>query len=235
MSYPAKKGKTMNPFHLVLVLVLLSLHLSSLAAEKNITTSIKDSGLVDAETVVPGLKVDLKYSSTDNFLKKDVYGDLSKCYLQSDAAQMLKNAAGYLAAIRPGHTFLAYDCARPVSVQHIMWQAVIGTKQQSYVANPNTLTGSIHNYGCAVDLTIVGEKGSAIDMGSAFDSLGAKAQPRHEIKLLRQNQLSAEQVVNRTLLRLVMVKAGFYPISNEWWHFNCATKKDTRKKYKKIP
>ncbi len=195
----------------------------------------KVPGLVDAATKVDGLKVELKYSTADNFLKKDVYGDLEQCYLQSVAADMLAKAAKALEAMRPDLHLLAYDCVRPVSVQRQMWAVVKGTPQQGYVANPNTKTGSIHNYGCAVDLTIADKDGKPLDMGTPFDFFGLAAQPRHEFKLLAAGKLTHAQWANRLLLREVMVRAGFIPIASEWWHFNCAPNHVARKKFKKVP
>ena len=45
-------------------------------------------GLVDAAQVVPGLQVELKYATADNFLGRDVYGGFRTCYLQKAAADM---------------------------------------------------------------------------------------------------------------------------------------------------
>ncbi|HUU03770.1 MAG TPA: M15 family metallopeptidase [Myxococcota bacterium] len=192
-------------------------------------------GLDDAGVKIPGLLVELKYSTTDNFLKRDVYGDLEKCYLQKDALRMLAKATADLKRMRPDLTLLTYDCARPSSVQRQMWEIVKGTPQQSYVANPNTKTGSIHNYGCAVDLTLATRDGKSLDLGTPFDFFGKLAQPRHEMSMLRSGKLTAEQFANRLLLREVMIRAGFLPIASEWWHFNCAPNYVARKKYKKIP
>ncbi len=192
-------------------------------------------GIEDAAEKIPGLRVELKYSTTDNFLKRDVYGDLEKCYLQKDAVRMLSAATADLKRMRPDLTLLTYDCARPSSVQRQMWEIVKGTPQQSYVANPNTKTGSIHNYGCAVDLTLATLKGKPLDLGTPFDFFGKLAQPRHEMSMLRAGKLTAEQFANRLLLRQVMIRAGFLPIASEWWHFNCAPNQVARKKYQKIP
>jgi D-alanyl-D-alanine dipeptidase len=70
-------------------------------------------GVVDAATVVPSLLVEIKYATADNFLGRSVYGDLKKCYLQKDAAEMLKKAAELLKVRAPDLRLLAYDCARP--------------------------------------------------------------------------------------------------------------------------
>ncbi|MBN2497659.1 MAG: M15 family metallopeptidase [Deltaproteobacteria bacterium] len=217
-----------------LVLSLLAPHAQ--AGDPGIEVRLqKTPGLVDAAKVVPGLRVELKYSTTDNFLHADVYGSLERCYLQRDAAEMLAAAAAQLAKLRPDLRLLAYDCVRPVSVQRRMWKVVKGTPQQPYVADPNTRTGSIHNYGCAVDLTLADAQGKPLDMGTPFDYFGQAAQPRHEAGLVQSGKLSTEQLANRLLLRLIMARAGFQPIASEWWHFNCAPNSVARKKYKKVP
>ncbi len=222
--------------NVVLLATLLLLPVAATAGEQVAQPDLsRVPGLVDVQAVIPGLKVELKYSTTDNFIKKDVYGDLEQCYLQAEAADMLKKASGHLEAMRPDLHLLAYDCVRPVSVQRQMWEVVRGTPQQGYVANPNTRTGSIHNYGCAVDLTIADKDGKPLDMGTPFDFFGRAAQPRHEFDLHRKGKLTSRQWANRLLLREVMVRAGFIPIASEWWHFNCAPNHVARKKYKKVP
>ena len=194
----------------------------------------KTPGLVDAQKTLKDLKVDLKYSTTDNFMKRDAYGAFDRCFLQQDATTMLAEAEKKLMAMRPDLRFLALDCVRPLSVQFVMWEVVKNTPQQKYVADPNTRTGSIHNYGCAVDLTLATQDGKAVDMGTPFDFFGHKAQPRHEFSFYRKGELSPEALANRLLLREVMIRAGFFPISNEWWHFNCASNSAARKRYKKV-
>jgi zinc D-Ala-D-Ala dipeptidase len=193
----------------------------------------RTKGLVDAGKQAPRLLVKLKYSTTDNFLKKDVYGDLERCYLQRDAARMLARAAKQLARQRPDLRLLAYDCARPLSVQRQMWKLVKGTREQPYVANPRG--GSMHNLGCAVDLTLARADGRPLSMGTPFDFTGRRAQPRLERKMVLAGKLSSEQWANRLLLRQVMVQAGFIPLAIEWWHFDCATRRAARKSYRQIP
>jgi D-alanyl-D-alanine dipeptidase len=188
-------------------------------------------GIVDAQKTVPTLLVELKYATEDNFVGRNLYGDLNRCFLQVDAAEMLANAAAHLARRNPGLRLLAYDCLRPRRVQLQMWEVVKGTRQQGYVANPHSKTGSIHNYGCAIDLTLSDAAGKPLDMGTAFDHFGDEAQPRHESRLLAAGKLDHEALANRLLLREVMVRAGFYPLANEWWHFNCATNAQTRERY----
>lgn len=110
-----------------------------------------------------------------------------------------------------------------------MWEIVRGTDKQKYVANPKT--GSIHNYGCAVDLSIVDENGKELDMGTPFDYFGDLAQPRFEKKFLEEGKLTRTQIKNRQLLRHVMQKSGFQGILSEWWHFNGYPRKYVKEHY----
>lgn len=89
--------------------------------------------------VIPGIKVDLKYSTTDNFFGQDVYGDLTEAYLQPIVAEQLKKAQEMLQAENPDYTLLIYDGVRPRSVQQILWDNLDkpDSLKPLYVANPN--------------------------------------------------------------------------------------------------
>ena len=201
----------------------------------SLAETMRAHGLVDAQSQVPGLRVALAYAGNDNFLGKAVYGDLRQCFLQPAAAAMLAKATAMLRRVQPTWGLLAYDCARPQSVQRQMWDIVAGTPQERYVADPNTEVGSIHNYGCAIDLTLADAEGKPRDMGTPFDFFGPAANPRQDIALLRADKLRHAQLSNRLLLRYVMVSAGFYPINDEWWHFNCTSAAEARKRYRAVP
>ncbi len=193
------------------------------------------TGLVDVATVAPDVQVALQYSTADNFLGRDVYGDLERCFLQPEAARMLAKADAHLRGRRPDLRLRALDCARPHHVQVAMWALVAGTPQQKYVANPHGATGSIHNYGCAVDLTLATTDGAPLDMGTPFDHFGPASEPRHEAEMLAAGKLTALHAANRALLREAMTAAGFLPLASEWWHFNCASAAETRRRYPRIP
>ena len=192
-------------------------------------------GFVQIKDLIPDTRVELKYATTDNFLHENVYGDFKSCYLLPQAAQMLQKAREYLQERDPSLTFVLYDCLRPVRVQKKMWEIVKDTPQKAYVANPYTKTGSIHNYGCAVDLSLWNAKtNKPLDMGTPFDHFGPEAEPQLEMQLLKQKKISLEQLANRLLLREVMVRAGFLPLKNEWWHFNCADHNTVLKNFRKV-
>jgi D-alanyl-D-alanine dipeptidase len=123
------------------------------------------------------------------------------------------------------------DAARPRSVSKLMFEKMQGTKFEKYVANPKK--DSMHNYGVAVDVTIVDAAGKEIDMGFT---------PFYKSNLsiywgyakLKVFDLSEAQKKNRILLSTTMKKAGFFPLSYEWWHFNGMPKHEARKMYQII-
>lgn len=196
-------------------------------------TRFIEQGLVDVQTIDSTIMVELKYSTTDNFFGKDVYGNLEKAFLQEDVALKLKEAQLSLKKINPNFSLLVYDGVRPYSVQKILWNSLdtIPPKtREAYVANP--AEGSIHNYGCAVDLTVFDMRAdSTLDMGTKYDYFGDLAYPRKENEMLAKGELTEKQIENRKILRNVMKGAGFMPITSEWWHFNFVSRKQAEKKY----
>ena len=91
--------------------------------------------------------------------------------------------------------------------------------------------GSIHNFGAAVDVSIVDQEGNRLDMGTPFDYFGDLAQPRMKIDFSRDGVLTEKQIENRRLLREVMEKAGFQIIPDEWWHFNAFSPEEVKRRY----
>ena len=185
------------------------------SADQHIPYGVSD--IVDITHINSRILVHLVYSTPDNFLRDDVYGDLDTCYLRREVAEMLGRAQDVLESKKKGFRLMVYDGLRPSTIQYEMWRIVKGTMQEAYVAEPEK--GSIHNYGAAVDLTIVDEKGVPLNMGTPFDYFSEAAQPRYEKQLLKQGRLTKGQVANRRLLREVMKEAGFTGLPDEWWHF----------------
>lgn len=189
--------------------------------------------LIDINSLDSSIKVDLvNTNSKKNFFREDFYGDLEKCYLQKEVAIKLKKAQKILKSKNPKYSLLILDGARPRSVSWKMYNKLENTPMQRYVANPKT--GSMHNYGAAVDITIVDEKGKEIDMGiqpfrKNLFQLG--------IMLIKKNlgeTLTENQKKNRKLLRDLMTEAKFHPIQLEWWYFNGFEKDYIRSKYEII-
>jgi D-alanyl-D-alanine dipeptidase len=193
-------------------------------------------GLVDVTRAVPDVVVDLKYRGPDNFMGRDVYGGLRRAFVHPAAAEKLVAARHVLMRRAPEMTFIIWDAARPVRAQRILFAHVKGTREEKYVADPDGRVGSIHSYGCALDLGLAHVKsGAVVDMGTIYDHFGREAEPREEFALVNEGLLSTEQLANRLLLREVMLRAGFTPIAYEWWHFNAFDNETIANRFEKIP
>ena len=194
--------------------------------------TMQKQGLVDVQEIEPSILVELKYSTTDNFVGKDVYGDLTRAYLQPMAARKLAKASQYLQEHHPDLRLLVYDAARPRQAQWNLWNALPDVPEQErrkYVADPRE--GSIHNYGCAVDLTVATADGKPLDMGTKYDFFGEMAYPSREAALLKAGKLTKAQLDNRLILRTAMLQAGFTRIEYEWWHFNALSRERSKATY----
>ncbi|MEN9826927.1 MAG: hypothetical protein RI953_2672 [Pseudomonadota bacterium] len=187
----------------------------SVSASAGEITNLEDrfvsAGLVELRG---GIETDLAYAKDDptgkiNFLKKNVYGNLRKCFLQKEIAAKLNSAQIILKRnLGPKATLVMYDCARPRSVQEQMWKILPDSR---YVANP--VSGSNHNFGASVDLSFRDATGVVADMGVRFDHFGPEAAFIYP---------SVSQVArkNRLILRETLQQAGLFPYDAEWWHFD---------------
>ena len=191
-----------------------------------------DAGLIDIHAIDKSIKVDLVNSNpANNYFRENYYNGLKKAYLRKEVATKLSIAQKHLKSKFPEYSILIMDAARPRSVSQLMYDKMKGTKFEKFVANPKK--GSMHNYGIAVDVTIVDGNENEIDMGFT---------PFYKSKLSiywgyakrKMFDLSESQKHNRKLLSNVMKKAGFIPLSYEWWHFNGMPKDEARKRYQII-
>ena len=193
---------------------------------------MKTAGLVNVQEQLPDILVDLKYSSTDNFVKTDVYGDLDSAYLQPDVVNMLEKAYSRLQTLDSSLTFIIYDATRPLSVQRHMWEVLKMPIEEKgkYLSNPDK--GSIHNYGAAIDISLaVRSTQKALDMGTPFDFFGPEAEPDREAAMLANGKLTQQQFQNRIILRKAMESAGFRQLPTEWWHYNACSREEAKTRY----
>lgn len=194
---------------------------SSKASSKNITEKDNQSeldmikkkagklsdidGLVLVKELDDTICIDLKYATKDNFTGKKIYPS-DVCALQRETA--IKLCAANTELKKKGLKLKIWDAYRPLYVQRIFWDIV---KDDRFVANPEA-GGSIHNHGCAVDVTIVNEKGKEIKMPTGFDDFSDKASGNID-------ELTEDIKKNVTELRVAMTNNGFNMIGTEWWHF----------------
>lgn len=201
-------------------------------AASELERSLLAAGLVDVQQLDSSIVIDLRYSTTDNFLGFDVYGDFDRCFLQPDVAEKLVKAQSLLKKKYPYYSLVVYDAVRPLRIQRLMWDTLKlppGQKQK-YLSNP--ANGSLHNFGAAVDVGIIDENNIPLDFGTKYDYFGELAHPEKEEQLLDEGRISHRQLLNRELLREVMRKAGFSGIQTEWWHFNACSRAAAKERYK---
>lgn len=190
------------------------------------------NNLVDVQSIDPTIQVELKYTTSDNFMKRVLYQHIKHAYLQKDVAERLALCQQDLKTIHPNYSLLIYDAVRPVSVQQAMWNALDSipvAERGKFVSNPRNK--SMHNFGAAVDITIVNENGIPLDMGAGYDDIRKIAYPSMEWKYIASGELSTEHIENRKLLRKILSGRGFRNIPTEWWHFNACSKGVAEGKY----
>ncbi len=187
-------------------------------------------GFVNVVDVDPAIQVNLMYATDSNFVGCNMYGDFRRAYLHPDAAEALAKASAALHKLHPDYNLLVKDASRPMSVQKTMYDVVRGTAKARYVSNPAN-GGGMHNYGVAVDITIVDSAGNELPMGTPVDFLGPEAGIKAERWLVQSGKITEEERLNRELLRQVMAAGGFKPLYSEWWHFNLVSRAVARQKY----
>jgi D-alanyl-D-alanine dipeptidase len=164
--------------------------------------------LVELVALDASIRLDIRYASTNNFMGTAMYSQ-PRAFLQRPAAEALMRAHRALA--REGYGLLIHDAYRPWYVTWMFYEATPDS-QRTFVANP--ATGSRHNRGAAVDLTLYDlASGRAVRMPSGYDEFTDRAYVAYPGG-------TATERARRELLRRVMEAEGFTVNPTEWWHFD---------------
>ena len=164
--------------------------------------------LVELVELDPTIKLDVRYATANNFLGTPLYTQ-ARAFLQRPAAEALVRAHRELKA--QGYGLIIHDGYRPWYVTEIFWKATPDDKKM-FVANP--AAGSLHNRGCAVDLSLYDlQTGKEVEMPSGYDEMTKRAFADYPGG-------TAEERARRALLRHAMEKQGFLVNPDEWWHFD---------------
>jgi len=161
--------------------------------------------LVEITTDAYPVVIDLVYATSQNLAGRPVYAAGARCALRPEAAACLLRAA--LAARRAGYTLKVFDAYRPAAAQEVFWAACPDPRYVSDVRK-----GSNHTRGTAVDVTLLDEHGTEVDMGTGFDAM--RDQSHHD-----RDDLPIAVTRNRMQLLGIMLRAGFRSINTEWWHY----------------
>jgi D-alanyl-D-alanine dipeptidase len=164
--------------------------------------------LVELVKLDPSIKLDIRYATTNNFLGTPVYTQ-ARAFLQRPAAEALLRVHRELKA--QGYGLRIHDGYRPWYVTKIFWDATPEDKR-IFVADP--ATGSKHNRGCAVDLSLYDLKtGKEVKMPSGYDEMTDRAFADYAGG-------TPDERARRALLRQAMEKQDFKVNPKEWWHFD---------------
>jgi zinc D-Ala-D-Ala dipeptidase len=163
--------------------------------------------LVDLEKFIPGIVVDVRYATTNNFTGEKIY-NLPKAYARKPVASALRSAQAEFNKL--GYGVKVYDGYRPYSATVKFYEVMKG--DTIYVASP--YKGSKHNRGCALDMTLVDLKtGKELKMPTEWDTAAKESwadAPVHDPAIAK----------NRSTLISIMEKNGFKVYTAEWWHFD---------------
>lgn len=187
-------------------------------------------GLQNVAEQIPGIEVYMVYATPYNFMGRVLYEELDEAYLVPEAMEKLRKANELLRKKRLDLHLVVYDAARPRSIQKQMWEVVENTDLVDFVANPNKSGGGPHNFGVAVDVTLVDCTGHPIPMGSEYDYFGDRSRVDKEQELFENGEITRRELLNRRLLREIMTEAGWIVEPSEWWHFNAMPITEASKK-----
>ena len=207
---------------LSLIFIALTLMVSAAWGQKKsaIEKELEKIGLQNVAEEIPGVEVYMVYATPYNFMGRVLYEGLDEAYLVPEAMEKLRKANELLRKKRMDLHLVVYDAARPRSIQEQMWKVVENTDLEDFVANPNKSVGAPHNYGVAVDVTLVDCTGHPIPMGSEYDYFGDRSRADLETQLFENGEITRRELLNRRLLREIMTEAGWLVEPSEWWHFN---------------
>ncbi|MBP9925525.1 MAG: M15 family metallopeptidase [Cyclobacteriaceae bacterium] len=173
--------------------------------KKSIVTNPQNE-LVNLEKFIPGLKLDIRYATTNNFTGEKIY-TMARAYARKPVAESLKKIQADLK--KQGLELKIFDGYRPYSATVKFYETYHDT---TYVASP--YKGSRHNRGCALDLTVIDSKtGEELKMPTGYDSFKKEAWPTTPVSDPKIRK-------NRQLLIDAMEKHGFKVNASEWWHFD---------------
>lgn len=164
--------------------------------------------LVDLARLDPRLRFDIRYATSANFMGRVLY-PLARAVAQRPVAEALSRVQ--TRAETAGYGLLIFDAYRPWRITRAMWDQTPAEKRE-FVADPRT--GSRHNRGCSIDLSLH-KGGVEVVMPSPYDDSTPAA--------YRSNTAApAEALALSRMLEDWMVAEGFEPLPNEWWHYDWA-------------
>ena len=206
------------------VLLVIAALAVAACAHAQPTSEMDRSGFVDARRVVPGLLVDMRYHSEENFVGRRIAGyDAPVCLLTREAVATLARVQARVGEFGLG--LKVFDCYRPkrAVADFAAWARDPADQKRKAEQYPDVDKSRLfelgyiaersgHSRGSTLDVTLVDARtGAELDMGSGYDLFDTLSWPSDQ-------RPSAAARANRMLLQDVMVANGFRPLKEEWWH-----------------
>lgn len=167
------------------------------------------------------------------------YEDKSPFYVRKGVLDRLIQANQTLQQLRPGWKIQIFDAYRPVVVQQFMVNYTFAELVNAKKLNSTTLNETQredlwqqvyqfwampnldptmpppHSTGAAIDVTLINETGTTIDMGSEIDEISERSLPNYFADNKEKPYHEHRQTLDQA-----MRSAGFVRHWNEWWHFS---------------
>ena len=179
----------------------------------------------DAGAAIPGLVVEMRYFGAENFVGRPIAGyEAPICLLTREAVKSLAAVQERLNSLGLG--LKVFDCYRPKRAvdDFAAWarRPTDQVRKADYYPNVDKsklfdlgyiAERSGHSRGSTLDVTMINlRSGAEVDMGSPYDLFDPISWPA-------STAVSKATQANRMLLQDTMIKAGFRPLKEEWWHF----------------
>jgi D-alanyl-D-alanine dipeptidase len=163
--------------------------------------------LVDIKSVDRTIVIELRYGGVNNLAGRALYPPGTPALVRPEVASRLVTAQAYLRRYHYG--LKIWDAYRPKSVQVQLWQAA---HHNGHVADPEAGAGSLHNWGVAIDATLIDIWNRPVQMPTDFDDFTPAAMWHYR---------GADPAIRSHvyLLQVAMRDAGFEGMPKEWWHF----------------
>ncbi len=179
----------------------------------------------DAGAAIPGLVVEMRYFGSENFVGRRIAGyEAPICLLTQEAVRSLSAVQERLNSLGLG--LKVFDCYRPKRAvdNFVAWARTPTDQARKADYYPNVDKSMLfelgyiaersgHSRGSTLDVTMINVRtGAEVDMGSPYDLFDPISWPA-------STAVSRAAQANRMLLQDTMIKAGFRPLKEEWWHF----------------
>lgn len=170
-----------------------------------------NESMVELSKFAPRIVIELRYATTRNLAKREIYPKNARAYLRKGVAERLLDAQDWLDLNAPKGTRLKiWDAWRPAWAHKLLWKAL---PDGELLRDPSA-GGSLHTWGVCVDATLVDGNGRDLKMPTDFDVFGPQAVTRYA-------GTDPDVRRNLRLLHGAMHAGSFLVVRDEWWHF-CA-------------